>query len=470
MVRRGDQQVFPRRLDTNVAGAEGELTTNVAGTKAFIQDGRTPGGVPLVDAIGSGLTRVNGITVVTKRPVRIIGVGDSIMQSNSNIEESGTTENGAPIPPNWNVGVGIFEQTLWKANGDPDSHCQYMFVSNRGIAGETTQQILNRFDTDVIAAAPDAVFIIAGTNDILTGMLDSEIAGTMNRIEQMIMKCVAINAQVFLCTPPPKDEAAPETQNIQPFYYLLARAYSIPLLDINRLCVNPTNGAYKDGFSEDGVHPLAATCDMVATEFAKALIHPEHYINRPWLAPVSYVNPGGYGNLVLNGNFAQGLDDGGKPLAWDSNVAEDQNTLDISGDTTVPYTGQKFLYTVPAEADGGQSGVYGLFSNNINFPFSPGDALEFAASYKQTGMDPATSIGGTWQVSFDGPFGASARPINTLPVSADMVVYHECYVPQQATTINVQLYSQDYGVTYTLQNVTLLNRSFLERIWTPGQQ
>lgn len=470
MVRRGDVQVFPRRLDTNVAGQEGELTTNVAGNKAFIQDGRTPGGVPLVDAIGAGLKRINGVSILNRRPMRIIGVGDSIMQSNSNIEESGVGPTGVPIPPNWNVGVGIFEQTLWKANGDPDSHCQYEFVANRGIAGETTAQILARFDTDVIAAAPDAVFIIAGTNDTFVGMMPSDIADTMNNVEQMVMKCMAIGAEVFLCTPPPKDEAPVDTQNIQPFYYLLARAYSLPLLDINRICVNPVNGAYKDGYSADGVHPLAATCDIVATEFAKAMIYPERYINRPWLCPTSDINPGGYGNLVLNGNFAQGVDEDGKPLAWDSNVAVDENTLDVSVAATLPFTGQKFTYTVPAEGDGGQSGVYGLFGNNINFPFSPGDVLEFASAYKQTGMDPATSIGGTWQVNFDGPFGASARPVNTLPVAADMLVYHECYVPQGATTINVQLYSQDYGVSYTVQNVTLLNRSYLENIWTPGQQ
>jgi lysophospholipase L1-like esterase len=37
---------------------------------------------------------------------------------------------------------------------------------NRGIGGESTQDMLLRFDTDVIALAPAIVLILAGTNDI----------------------------------------------------------------------------------------------------------------------------------------------------------------------------------------------------------------------------------------------------------------------------------------------------------------
>jgi lysophospholipase L1-like esterase len=475
MGKRGEDSVYPRRLDTNVAGAEGELTVNVKGTKAFVHDGKTPGGVPLVDALGSGLKRVNGVSILNKRPLRVIGMGDSIMQGSSTAQDSGM-HNGSVIPPNWNDGAGIFEQTLWKANGTAGAFAQYMFVANMGIAGQTTTQVLARFQTDVVDQQPDVCILIVGTNDILSGMTEAQIKPLMNNIEQMVLQCIDAGIQVFLCTPPCKDEAAPETQAVQPYYYDLARYYSIPLLDINRIVVNPANGTYKASYSDDGVHPGPVACDLISTEFAKALANPEQYINRPFLAACSTITPGIQSNLCLNGNFAQGdsTDTPPNPLAWTSDQSDPDgagsgvaNTAAWTVDAALPFTGKKFVYTVPAT---GKDQAYAMYSTDINSGFVPGDVLEFAASYKQSGFVPATSIGGTFQLSFNGPFGNTARPINLLPVNADMVVSQECYVPQGCDTINVQLYTQDKNIVYTVQNVTLTNRSYRQRVWQAGQQ
>jgi len=43
-------------------------------------------------------------------------------------------------------------------------------VLNRGVNGERSDQIRARFDRDVLAAAPDAVIVIAGVNDIYQGL------------------------------------------------------------------------------------------------------------------------------------------------------------------------------------------------------------------------------------------------------------------------------------------------------------
>src|SRR5205823_7361390 len=53
---------------------------------------------------------------------------------------------------------------------------------DRGISGQTTPQMLLRFRPDVLALAPAAVVILAGTNDIAgnTGpMTDAEIEGNL---------------------------------------------------------------------------------------------------------------------------------------------------------------------------------------------------------------------------------------------------------------------------------------------------
>jgi lysophospholipase L1-like esterase len=50
---------------------------------------------------------------------------------------------------------------------------------NRGIAGQTTNQILARFLADVVALRPTAVIVLAGGTDISTGMTPSAIADNL---------------------------------------------------------------------------------------------------------------------------------------------------------------------------------------------------------------------------------------------------------------------------------------------------
>jgi lysophospholipase L1-like esterase len=50
---------------------------------------------------------------------------------------------------------------------------------NRGIAGQTTHQILARFLADVVALRPLAVVVLAGSNDVAAGMTPSAIADNL---------------------------------------------------------------------------------------------------------------------------------------------------------------------------------------------------------------------------------------------------------------------------------------------------
>ena len=457
---RGDQSVFPRRLDTqNVAGADGELTVSISGKMAFIHDGKTPGGIPLVDSLGPGLMRsTKGYTLLNKRPIRILGIGDSIMQDNSSSFASGTGPNG-PIPSNWSDSIGLFETSLWRANAVSTQRPPYKFIANMGIGGQTTSQILARFQTDVIAQNPDVCFIIAGTNDLLFGMGPAGIKSLMNNVEQMLMLCIANGIQPILCTPPCKTDTPAEPMEIQPYYYDLAAYYGIPLLDIYRLVTNPADGTYIDTFSADGIHPSPQAIDVIATEFAKALANPEAYIRRPYIATVGLLTPGSNAQMILNANFTQG--GGDTPNGWTINTSI--GSADTSGAAVAPYTGFKYVYTSTGE------GGYALYSTDINTNFQPGDVLDLVASVAITGMTPGTSVGPSFQIAFDG-FGGDARPLNSFPYNGEVVVDQECYVPQDCTTMNVQLYIQDADATFTVQGMTLTNRSARQRIWQPGLQ
>lgn len=89
--------------------------------------------------------------------IRIVTIGDSTT--------AGTPGFTSPIeaPPNGR-GDATSQYAYWLMRTHPDWD-----VVNRGVNGERSDQIRARFERDVIAAAPKAVVIIAGVNDVYQG-------------------------------------------------------------------------------------------------------------------------------------------------------------------------------------------------------------------------------------------------------------------------------------------------------------
>jgi lysophospholipase L1-like esterase len=79
-------------------------------------------------------------------------------------------------------------------HGHGDEQSQYAYwimhahpawrVLNRGVDGERSDQILDRFDRDVVNATPAAVVIIAGVNDVYQGRPASEVIANLSRMYQ----------------------------------------------------------------------------------------------------------------------------------------------------------------------------------------------------------------------------------------------------------------------------------------------
>lgn len=67
-------------------------------------------------------------------------------------------------------------------------------IINKGINGDTTPSMLNRFYEDVIAENPSNIFIMGGTNDLLSGR---NIYSIIDNIELMINDIVT-NTNIFI--------------------------------------------------------------------------------------------------------------------------------------------------------------------------------------------------------------------------------------------------------------------------------
>jgi lysophospholipase L1-like esterase len=80
---------------------------------------------------------------------------------------------------------------------------------NAGIGGQTTRDMLARFDADVIARAPRIVHIMAGTNDLWHGDPGPDAAIAIDNLAEMVRRAQTAGIAVILAAPPPisKDAA-----------------------------------------------------------------------------------------------------------------------------------------------------------------------------------------------------------------------------------------------------------------------
>ena len=89
--------------------------------------------------------------------IRIVAMGDSTT--------AGTPGWKSPVeaPPD-GAGDRTSQYAFWLMQAHPEWE-----VLNRGVNGERSDQILARFDRDVLALEPRAVVIVAGVNDVYQG-------------------------------------------------------------------------------------------------------------------------------------------------------------------------------------------------------------------------------------------------------------------------------------------------------------
>jgi lysophospholipase L1-like esterase len=137
--------------------------------------------------------------------------------------------------------------------------------AGRGIGGQTSPQMLVRFRQDVIGLAPQAVHIMAGTNDIAenTGAYDPQ--ATQGFIASMAELAKAHGIRVILASVPPAGEffwhpglgPAEKIRTLNVWLKDYAASNGLTYADYTSM-LDDGNGAMKPGFASDGVHPTRA--------------------------------------------------------------------------------------------------------------------------------------------------------------------------------------------------------------------
>jgi lysophospholipase L1-like esterase len=136
---------------------------------------------------------------------------------------------------------------------------------NRGISGQTTPQMLVRFRQDVIDLHPDAVVILAGTNDIAGNTGPSTLVMIEDNLRSMTELAKANGIRVILASVLPTAdypwkrglEPAPKIQALNAWIKVYSAQSQSTYLDYHAAMADAAGGM-KPGISLDGVHPNAA--------------------------------------------------------------------------------------------------------------------------------------------------------------------------------------------------------------------
>jgi lysophospholipase L1-like esterase len=155
---------------------------------------------------------------------------------------------------------------------------------NRGIGGQTTPQMLVRFQQDVVHLKPAAVVILAGTNDIAgnTGpttqkMIEDNYTSMAEIAKQNGIKVVFASITPAFAYPwKPGVEPVERIRELNKWLQDFCSANGCVYLDYYGAMAD-AKGAMLPGLSSDGVHPTAKGYEVMAPlaehAIAQALAH-----------------------------------------------------------------------------------------------------------------------------------------------------------------------------------------------------
>ena len=167
---------------------------------------------------------------------------------------------------------------FWGRLPDTGSFFPGKHYINRGIGGQTTPQILARFEQDVVHLHPAAVVILAGTNDIAGNTGPSTPQIIEDNYTAMTEIAAANGIKVILASITPADHynwqptvhPVDEIRELNGWMRQFCSAAGCTYLDYYTAMSDP-KGAMLPGYSKDGVHPTSMGYGIMAPLAEKAI-------------------------------------------------------------------------------------------------------------------------------------------------------------------------------------------------------
>ena len=162
-------------------------------------------------------------------------------------------------------------------------------ILDRGISGQTSGQMVLRFQADVVGLHPAVVHVLAGTNDAAGNTGPQRPIDLENNLRTMVELARAHGIRVIIGTIPPAHyffwqkgiDPRARIAEVNAWIRDYARREKLPLVDYHAVLANP-DGIFREELSNDGVHPNANGYRAMERVLAPVL---ERELRRPGYAP-----------------------------------------------------------------------------------------------------------------------------------------------------------------------------------------
>ncbi len=168
------------------------------------------------------------------------------------------------LPPATDHRVVLFGDSITELWGAIDPGFFKDDTVNRGVSGQTTDQMVGRFRTDVIGLDPKVVLILAGSNDVAGNTGPTSLARIEDNIQAMVELAGAHHIRVILGSLPPTSGFSwrPAIHPVETIKQLnswlrsYAQDHGLIYVDYYAALVD-ANGGFTKNLTTDGVHPNA---------------------------------------------------------------------------------------------------------------------------------------------------------------------------------------------------------------------
>lgn len=126
-----------------------------------------------------------------------------------------------------------------------------ILVVNKGKASQTSQDLLSRFEADVLSEKPGRVIIFAGNGDVLKGV---PLETFQKQVQTMVEKSEGNHIIPVLALPMPYSGVQQEIKGLREWEKSYAQEKKILVLDFASVLMDAEN-KYLEGLSTDGKYP-----------------------------------------------------------------------------------------------------------------------------------------------------------------------------------------------------------------------
>lgn len=150
-------------------------------------------------------------------------------------------------------------------------------VYNRGISGDTSDRLLERFQKNVLNINPSNIVLLIGTNDFGYGLSMDETINNIDAILRLIAnKCSGANV-ILQAVYPINEKIRKQGRRTNAAIKKLnqriektAKQYDITYIDLSEY-LSDTDGQLKQEFTYDGLHPTVFGFEIVAEKIIPLL-------------------------------------------------------------------------------------------------------------------------------------------------------------------------------------------------------